>query len=394
MRQRIISTLFTLTIILIGSNQVLAQWALSEMNIAHQYDPGAEVFLKGKTMLVDDSLHLILDFHIKQQESQLYDYSFDVFLTNDLGQKLQTPKSKTQVDSSLLSSLGNIHVLKLSTTHSNAGWAIVKVSSGYSGFSFFFEFRITTINSPDFTLLEGGIPLVSNYAPIANYQSSENITAFYYRHDFGIALPPMSEGDMPAKSLTIDSVFSWRQYDFQNLSNPGLYYFQKDTASTIGQSVLITNKYFPELATLDHLIDPLIYITTRREKEQLDNVQSKKDFDQFWLDLTESPERAKRIIKEYYDRVEFANALFTNFKEGWKTDPGMIFIIFGPPDEVIKQNKKETWVYVQNSRLPKIRFEFIKSHNVFSSSQYTLLRKKNYDNIWFRAVDLWRKSRF
>lgn len=382
------------TLALTSTNQLFAQWALSEMNLAHQFDPTSEVFLKGTPALAGDSLHLTIELVINQQKAQLYDYSFDLFLTNDLNQKLKTPVNKSSIDSTLISSFGNRHVLKFSTPHKSAGWAIIRVASGFSGFNLYFEHRITAINSPTFTILEDGVPIVQSYVRPANYQSSQNLTVFYYTHDFEVALPPMSVGEMPAKSLSIDSIFQWPQFDFQNLNKEGLYYFQKDTSTQVGKAIIVTDKYFPEPATIDQLIEPLIYITTKSEKEQLDRVQNKKDFDQFWLDLTDSPERARKIIREYYSRVEFANMHFTNYKAGWKTDPGMIFIIFGAPSEVIKQNKKETWVYLQNSRLPKLKFEFIKSNNVFSSSQYTLLRKKDYDNVWFRAVDLWRKSRF
>lgn len=381
-------------LVLASCQQLCAQWAMSEMNLAHQYDANAEVFLKGKTSLSGDSLHLTLELDINQSQPQLYDYSFDIFLTNDLNQKLKAPIEKLLIDSTLISSFKNKHVLKFSTPHKNAGWAIVRVSSGFSGYNLYFEYRITTINSPNFNLQKEGGPITENFIQVDNYQSTEALTAYYYTHDFGIALPPMSAGEVPQRTMNIDSVFKWPKYEFQYLTNAGLYYVQADTSSQVGRAYLVTEKFFPKAATLDQLIEPLVYITTKKEKEQLDNAQTKKDFDQFWLDLTDSPERARNIIKEYYSRVEFANERFTNYKEGWKTDPGMIYIIFGAPDEVLKHNKKETWIYLQNSRLPKIKYEFIKSNNVFSSSQYTLLRDKNYDNVWFRAVDLWRKSRF
>lgn len=382
------------SLLVICSFEISAQWAMSEMNIAHQYDPNAEVFLKAKPVLFGDSLYLTLALDINEPQAQLYDYGFDIFLTSDLNQKLKTPVSQALIDSTLISSFHNQHVLKFSMPHQAAGWVVVRVASAYSGFNLYFEYRLTSINSPNFELLEDGVPVVNPFERPSSFQSSESITAFYYAHDFGIALPPMSTGEMPPKSMSIDSIFQWPKFDFQQLYKSGLYYFQQDTTTQVGKPLLVTNKYFPQPATLDQLIEPLIYITTKNEREQLDRVDSKKAFDQFWLQLTDSPDRAKRIIKEYYSRVEFANTHFTNYKEGWKTDPGMIFIIFGPPDKVIKQNKKETWIYLQNARLPKIKFEFIKSNNVFSSSQYTLLRNKDYDNIWFRAVDLWRKSRF
>ena len=34
-------------------------------------------------------------------------------------------------------------------------------------------------------------------------------------------------------------------------------------------------------------------------------------------------------------------SLFTSYKQGWKTDKGMIYIIFGAPDEVLKDGERE-----------------------------------------------------
>jgi hypothetical protein len=39
-------------------------------------------------------------------------------------------------------------------------------------------------------------------------------------------------------------------------------------------------------------------------------------------------------MEEYYRRVAFANRSFTTFRDGWKTDRGMVYIILGPPDEI------------------------------------------------------------
>jgi hypothetical protein len=42
-------------------------------------------------------------------------------------------------------------------------------------------------------------------------------------------------------------------------------------------------------------------------------------------------DRARRIAALYYRRTAAANRLFSNYKAGWKTPRGMIYILFGPP---------------------------------------------------------------
>ena len=59
-------------------------------------------------------------------------------------------------------------------------------------------------------------------------------------------------------------------------------------------------------------------------------------------------ERARSLIKTYYSRVEKANEMFTSHVEGWKTDRGMISIIFILQAMLENQNA-EVWYYVQQS---------------------------------------------
>lgn len=371
-----------------------SQWSLSELNLAHQYDPGAEIFLKYQPLVEGDSLNLLVQLEINQDKPQLYDYSFDLFLLNSVDEKLTLQEGSVTKDSLFLASQNKVYWLKFKLKYSGQKWAVIKANSNFSGFSFYFEVPLHGINLSNFTI-ENDFIEISNYLQPGTYRVNKNVTVFYYNHPFTPAVAPMvTKAPLPGKTMNIDSVFTWQAGLEQSLSHQGLYYFQTDTTTTKGRGIVMAHKYFPKPATLEQLKDPLIYITTLEEREKIEAIETKLEFDQFWLDLTESPERAKIIIREFYDRVEMANRLFTSFKEGWKTDPGMIYIIFGVPDEVIKQNQSETWVYLSDARLPKVKFEFIRSNNIFSSTHYSLIRDKDYSPVWFRAIDLWRKSRF
>jgi len=44
------------------------------------------------------------------------------------------------------------------------------------------------------------------------------------------------------------------------------------------------------------------------------------------------------LMDEYYKRVSYANENFDGWKDGWETDRGMIYILFGPPDQVERTN--------------------------------------------------------
>jgi GWxTD domain-containing protein len=56
---------------------------------------------------------------------------------------------------------------------------------------------------------------------------------------------------------------------------------------------------------------------------------------EFWEKRYSSPEEGRIYMREYYRRVDFANRNFRNQNQpGWRTDRGMVYIRFGPPDSV------------------------------------------------------------
>ena len=118
----------------------------------------------------------------------------------------------------------------------------------------------------------------------------------------------------------------------------------------------------------------------------------KKAFDRVILNITGNTERARNFMRNYFKRVEWANQFFTSYKEGWKTDRGMIFIIFGVPDEVYRFADREVWRY-KNEEF-KANFTFVKSSTIFDPDNYVLVRDKGVRETWYSVIDLWRNARF
>jgi len=87
---------------------------------------------------------------------------------------------------------------------------------------------------------------------------------------------------------------------------------------------------------LDQAIRQLRYVATQ---EQLDSIASapsaaekKRRFEAFWAALDPTPGTLRNeAFEEYYNRIAQANRLFRSYMEGWLTDRGMVYIIFGPP---------------------------------------------------------------
>lgn len=94
---------------------------------------------------------------------------------------------------------------------------------------------------------------------------------------------------------------------------------------------------------LDKSIAQLEYAAYKEDIIYIKNAETEKEkkerFDQFWKERDPSPRTKKNeAFIDFYSRVLYANQNFSSYAEGWLTDMGMIFIIFGPPSSVDRQS--------------------------------------------------------
>jgi len=247
----------------------------------------------------------------------------------------------------------------------------------------------------------GNYPIFKNYIQptdtiqLRNFSSDKEPSLFiyYYSADFPAADPPMKLSSVP-KTLSIDSLFSVKPNTKLNFSEQGLYFVQEDTSTLSGISFRVENKYYPELKKLENLMSAARYLSTANELKRLQKAPDKKKaFDRYWLSLTGSKSTAKKLIHAYYNQIERANKLFTNYKQGWKTDKGLIYTVFGLPDVVSRTYLNESWIYTTTPGTSKnLVFTFTKVKNLFSDDHYVLLREKDLRNDWLQKVGRWRKG--
>ncbi|MFZ6001499.1 MAG: GWxTD domain-containing protein [Bacteroidota bacterium] len=213
--------------------------------------------------------------------------------------------------------------------------------------------------------------------------------AFRYPQAFSAASPPFTEKEKKADPLLVaDSIFRLSKETI--FKTPGLYLVQRDTNSAQGFSFLVTDPVYPKFNQLQELVDPLIFICTREEFDKLRaSGNDKVKFDKVILEITEDKERAKNFMRNYFRRVELANRYFTSYKEGWKTDRGMIYLIFGAPTNVSVTGDSEVWTY----RNYQARFTFVKSGSIYDPEYFVLVREKRFAETWYNTIDLWRKGR-
>ena len=96
----------------------------------------------------------------------------------------------------------------------------------------------------------------------------------------------------------------------------------------------------------------------------------KMSLDKFWLECGKDKDSTQEHISKYYSRVEDANSYFTSCKNGWRTDRGLIHIIFGIPNEITSTPTTETWTYGDSSNLGTVEFVFESVENAFSRNHY------------------------
>ena len=174
----------------------------------------------------------------------------------------------------------------------------------------------------------------------------------------------------------------------------GFYLIQYDTTALDGYALFHFNSEFPYIVHAQQLIAPLAYISSPNEfKNLLEAQNSKQAIDDFWEKNCGNKGRAKESIQLYYARIELTNRLFTSYREGWRTDRGMIFLIFGPPQLVYRTNEVEKWFYGADNSMMTEEFTFYKVNNPYSSNAYNLDRLTTYKNLWYKMIEAWRDGR-
>jgi GWxTD domain-containing protein len=142
------------------------------------------------------------------------------------------------------------------------------------------------------------------------------------------------------------------------------------------------------ISDIDKATDELIYIAKGSEldyiRESGTQEEKQKRFLEFWTKRDPDPKTERNeLMEEYYTRVDYANKNYSNYREGWRSDRGMVLIRFGAPQNVerhpFESDSKpyEIWYYYDQNR----KFTFVDETGF---SDYRLL---------YPETDLWGRIR-
>lgn len=142
--------------------------------------------------------------------------------------------------------------------------------------------------------------------------------------------------------LRRDTVLDFQDYDILAASERTLQYFK----TVSGMGLLDLNKAIKQIRYIGSQ-DDLEYIeaaTTTEERQ--------RRFEEFWKQFDPSPTTERNeAFEQYYARIDIANKRFKSYTEGWRTDMGMVYVVYGEPINIEKSNPYndqraiERWTY-------------------------------------------------
>ena len=232
---------------------------------------------------------------------------------------------------------------------------------------------------------------------IQNNTNQKTLFVKYYKEKFPLAQPPFLVEKIKSKKIKAENIFliptDTTLFLFP-INKIGIYQILDKEEAENGMSILSFDNDFPKINTAKNMILPLQYICTNEEFSKLQEAKNPKiAIDEFWLARTkDDKDQAEKLIYTFYKRAEYSNAFFTSYKAGWKTDRGMIMIVFGAPNIIYQSKEGESWIYGEKNNMYALNFTFTKIKNKFSDNDFQLNRSAYFKNIWNIAQESWREG--
>ena len=253
-------------------------------------------------------------------------------------------------------------------------------------------FRFMTLIPEDILLIEkeSGLPLIENFI----YREQIDLISNLETNEFVVSYS--SENQLPSTSM----------YDLKRIENLDNDSLKKQTSAledivelintcevetyfTIWSKENIGEALVPYGVTkLQHAdrqtIEPLIYLL--RDESITINSWVK-----FWSEASANDLlKAEKLIQEFNRRVEYANVHFSTHKLGWKTDRGMMYILFGRPDRIIKELTTEVWSYGFTNSVQR---EFVFQRDwMLNTIDFILDRNLGFYEIELSAIQRWKNG--
>lgn len=203
----------------------------------------------------------------------------------------------------------------------------------------------------------------------------------------------VSSNDENTNVLEMETEKIVKSNDFLTFSDSGVYRISLLSDENVSFTLINYGESFPYFLYANDLLNPLVYLTSTSQFAEMHQKQNKKlAVDDFWISKGKNINNAKSLIKIYYNRSVYANIYFSNTAEGWRTDRGMILIIFGLPNSVKKTDNQEFWYYYNSISGKSLKFTFTQKQRNNLTTDYFLERNSDLYVHWKAAIKSWNSG--
>lgn len=355
----------------------------SRVNVSWQYDVNFNVKMAHRVVRANEGNVVFL----RISSDSLSGWSFEFLAQNGYEAESHRVVQPMAIDTIMNASKQVLLRLSLPLTEENL--FVVKFSMPDKFYYYDVPLKIGSLSFPSiYPVDDSGLPIVDKYINRSGFSwvGNDSFLAMQYPETFLTADPPMAEMKPMAPQVDLDTAFVFgRNPEFEV---DKFYTVLKDSMTSVGVTMLRVPAYFPKYRQLGELITSMLYLTSEQERKSILKTNNpKQSFDSFWMNTYTTKTRAKGAIRRYYNLIEQSNVLFTDFKPGWKTDRGMMFIVYGAPDEVYRTANTEEWYYDSG-----FAFEFTIISTFFAPKTYTLRRNKDFEEQWYTQIAIFRRG--
>ncbi len=227
-------------------------------------------------------------------------------------------------------------------------------------------------------------------------KSLDSLSVKLFYTNESVPAPPYSTEPYIEAKFNYDSLYTITgdsRIKFK-VNQEALYCLQKGTTNENAACFINAGNNFPFVRSSEEMLYSLEYLCKKQEfRDLLSSSNKKLALDRFWLKCGGNINRARELIRIYYNRVLYANVYFTSYKQGWKTDRGMIYMMFGTPKTVKKGINKEVWIYSDRSRQKILQFVFNRKQSSYSDNVFVLERSVDFMQFWAEAKRSWRAGK-
>lgn len=127
-------------------------------------------------------------------------------------------------------------------------------------------------------------------------------------------------------------------------STKKVYIYNPDVKDTMmvdkGANKFLTSEFaVMSKKELNRAFEKVTYIASQSEKSRWDDLNGKEAKRKFLYDFWERRDtvrttRRNEFKKIYYKRIEQASRKFGKYREGWKTDKGRVYVLYGAPADI------------------------------------------------------------